>query len=104
MKTQTKKLTMSSAISAALLSLTATGALAHMEPKKSEEMEKCYGIVKAHKNDCVTKAGKHSCAGMAKAEADPNEWIKLPSGLCERLVGGSLTEGEKGLEDGKSKP
>ncbi len=103
MKPQTRKLAISTAISTAILSLSTTGALAHLEPKKGENMEKCYGVVKAGKNDCSTKAGKHGCAGMAKTDADPNEWVKLPSGLCEKLVGGSLAESNQGSDNEKPK-
>ncbi len=83
------------AISSAILGLSATNATAHMEPKKNEDMEKCYGVVKAGKNQCSSKTNKHACAGRAKIDADPAEWIKLPKGICEKLVGGSLTEGKK---------
>ncbi|MBL4885749.1 MAG: DUF2282 domain-containing protein [Planctomycetaceae bacterium] len=88
-----KNLAISAAIGAAILGLSTTGAFAHMEPKKGENMEKCYGVVKAGKNDCSSKAGKHGCAGMAKTDSSADEWIKLPNGLCNKIVGGSLTEG-----------
>lgn len=103
MKTQTKKLTVSAVISAAVLGLSATGALAHLEPKEGDGTEKCYGVVKAGKNDCASKAGKHGCSGMAKTDADPNEWVKVPSGLCEKLVGGSLAEANQGSDNEKAK-
>jgi uncharacterized membrane protein len=51
--------------------------------------EKCYGVAKAGKNDCAGAA--HACAGQSKAEASSKEWVKLPKGTCERIVGGSLT-------------
>jgi uncharacterized membrane protein len=51
--------------------------------------EKCYGIVKAGKNDCQT-AGS-SCAGTAKQDAQKDAWISLPKGTCEKIVGASLT-------------
>ncbi|MDH5255148.1 MAG: DUF2282 domain-containing protein [Gammaproteobacteria bacterium] len=51
--------------------------------------EKCYGIAKAGKNDCA--GGSHACAGQSKATADGKEFVKLPKGTCERIVGGSLT-------------
>jgi uncharacterized membrane protein len=51
-------------------------------------MEKCYGVAKAGKNDCAS-AG-HACAGQSKTTS-AKEWIKVPTGTCERLVGGSLT-------------
>ena len=55
----------------------------------TQKMEKCYGIVKAGKNDCGSKA--HSCAGQAKTDAMSNEWIYLPKGTCDKIVGGSTT-------------
>jgi uncharacterized membrane protein len=56
---------------------------------KTEDMEKCYGVVKAGKNDCAGPA--HACAGQAKVNAGGKEWINVPKGTCERLTGGSLT-------------
>ncbi len=40
------------------------------------EMEKCYGVVKAGKNDCAGPA--HACAGQAKADAGGKEFVALP--------------------------
>jgi uncharacterized membrane protein len=51
--------------------------------------EKCYGVAKAGKNDCAGPA--HACAGQSKRDAHKQEYIKLPKGTCERLVGASLT-------------
>ena len=51
--------------------------------------EKCYGVAKAGKNECAT--GAHSCQAEAKKDGDGKDWVKLPKGTCERLVGGSLT-------------
>lgn len=50
--------------------------------------EKCYGVAKAAKNDCAGAA--HACAGQSKVDASPKEFIAVPKGTCERLVGGSL--------------
>jgi uncharacterized membrane protein len=66
---------------------TANTAEAHIKAKEGQE--KCYGVVKAGKNACGSADGKHMCAGLAKADKDPNEWIILPEGLCEKLTGGS---------------
>jgi uncharacterized membrane protein len=55
----------------------------------SAPTEKCYGVVKAGKNQCAGAA--HSCEGLSKKDSDAKEWVKLPKGTCERLVGGSLT-------------
>nr|CAA6818563.1 MAG: Unknown protein [uncultured Thiotrichaceae bacterium] len=54
------------------------------------EMEKCAGIVKAKMNDCG--ANGHACAAMAKEDGDANEWIKVPVGTCDKIVGGKIIE------------
>lgn len=56
-----------------------------------DDQEKCYGVVKASHNDCANDAGTHSCAGHATTDGDANEWVAVPKGLCDKLVGGSLT-------------
>ena len=73
-------------------SLIAIGSLGLANPSfaaDKPEMEKCYGVVKAGKNDCA--ANGHACAGQAKTDRNGNEWLSVPKGTCERLVGGSLT-------------
>jgi uncharacterized membrane protein len=56
--------------------------------KPQMEMEKCYGLAKAGSNDCAGAA--HACAGQSKLDHSPKEFLTLPKGTCERLVGGSL--------------
>jgi uncharacterized membrane protein len=51
--------------------------------------EKCYGVAKAGKNDCA--AGAHSCAGQSTKSGDKSSYVYLPSGACEKLVGGSTS-------------
>ena len=48
--------------------------------------EKCKGIVKAGMNDCGTS--KHACAGQSAVDNAPDEWIYVPKGTCEKIVGG----------------
>jgi uncharacterized membrane protein len=48
--------------------------------------ERCYGIVKAGKNDCAN--AKHSCATQSTDSGDSTEWLMLPKGLCKKIVGG----------------
>lgn len=78
------KILLTASVLAALKSLDAS---AHMEPKAGDGTEKCYGVAKAHKNDCASKSGKHSCAGIAKTDSSPSDWVKVPQGLCDKLVG-----------------
>ena len=74
---------------AAVGGLIGLGVADAMGPK--EGSEKCHGIVKAGKNDCA--ANGHGCAGQAKVDSDPNEWIVVPKGTCDKIVGGSTTPG-----------
>jgi len=54
-------------------------------------VEKCYGIAKAGKNDCQT--AKSSCAGTSKADKQADAWIAVPKGTCDKIVGGKLSAG-----------
>lgn len=58
------------------------------------DMEKCYGVAKAGKNDCASADGAHSCAGAAATDGSKLEWVTVPKGLCDKLAGGS-TEAPK---------
>ena len=77
------KAVMVTAMTAAVASV-GTGAIA-------ADKEKCYGVVKAGKNDCANAAGTHSCAGQAAQDNDGGEWVYVPKGLCDKLAGGSTS-------------
>ena len=66
-------------------------AMGHTALAADKKMEKCYGVVKAGKNDCQTATS--SCAGTSKVDGQKDAWLFLPGGTCEKLVGGSLTAG-----------
>jgi uncharacterized membrane protein len=57
-------------------------------PMPKFEHEKCYGIVKAGKNDCQTKGS--SCAGTSKRNSQGDAWVYVPKGTCDKVVNGSL--------------
>jgi len=52
---------------------------------RSGEKEKCYGIAKAGQNDCGT--AKHTCAGLAKKDNEPEDWKYVAKGTCEKVGG-----------------
>ncbi len=54
----------------------------------ADKPEKCYGIVKAGKNDCQT--ANNACAGHAGADKQRDAWVYLPKGVCEKIVDSSL--------------
>ncbi|WP_075186100.1 DUF2282 domain-containing protein [Teredinibacter haidensis] len=93
MKKMSKTVALSSAIAAGVMMAGANDVLAGSKAK----MEKCYGIVKAGKNDCAIKSQGTSCAGQAKKDGIADAWIYVPTGKCEAIIGGSLApkEGKK---------
>ena len=46
--------------------------------------EKCYGIAKAHENDCKAGAGT-TCAGTSKVDFQGNAWALVPKGTCTSI-------------------
>ena len=82
------KLLIASALAAAITLPALTAAQAGPTPVPSYDSEKCFGIAKAGANDCAAMSGAHSCAGMSKVDSDPNEWVYVPAGYCDRIVGG----------------
>lgn len=78
------------AAAAAFLTLTATHAAgASASDSAKPNTEKCYGVVKTGMNDCATSTA--SCAGSATKDKQGDAFIFVPTGLCEKLSGGSLT-------------
>ena len=54
-------------------------------------MAKCYGIARAHMNNC--KTADHACKGMSTINGDPQSFLLVPTGLCQKIVHGSLKPG-----------
>lgn len=77
------------AASAGILALSASVAVADAAEVKQE---KCYGIVAKGMNDCA--AASHSCSGQASENSQPTEWLYVPTGLCDKITGGT-TEPKK---------
>jgi uncharacterized membrane protein len=73
----------------ALTALASGVALAADPPKDSmakdkANMEKCYGVALAGKNDCKAGAGT-SCAGTSKTDYQGNAWKYVPKGTCTTI-------------------
>ncbi|NKC11376.1 MAG: DUF2282 domain-containing protein [Gammaproteobacteria bacterium] len=72
----------------ALASVLAVGLVgASTEALAAKKFEKCYGIVKAGKNDCQTS--NTACAGTSTANGQGDAWIYVPKGTCDKIVGSS---------------
>jgi uncharacterized membrane protein len=56
-------------------------------PGKTKGMERCFGIVKAGKNDCGN--AEYACSGNAKTDGERSAWIMLPKGTCDKIVNGT---------------
>jgi len=79
--------------SAALIGvLAATSSIASAEDNANASKVKCLGIAKAGKNDCKSANGSHSCAGMATADNDANDWNYSDSAEDCTKAGGKVAE------------
>lgn len=85
MNTKTLNTLLAGAVAVSALGFTAAPASA-----MDNTGEKCYGVVKAGMNGCGSADKAHGCAGQATVDASGVEWVSLPKGTCEKLVGGSL--------------
>jgi len=73
---------------ASLIALSALGLQSEVFAADKKDVEKCYGVAKAGKNDCKTLS--NACAGHATSDGQKDAFIALPAGTCERIVGGSM--------------
>lgn len=83
---RTSALTVAGALVAALgASAFATSVSAQQPKMDMKNMEKCYGVALAGKNDC--KAGKGTtCAGTSKVDYQGNSWSLVKKGTCEQVA------------------
>lgn len=72
----------------AMAAVGATGAAFAADEHANEEQ--CAGIIRAGQNDCATRS--NACHGHVKRDADPEAWIYVPKGTCERLVGARIVK------------
>ena len=69
----------------AVLTAATVSAAAPKWAAKGSTIEKCAGVA----------ANDHSCAGHAKKDNDPKEWVYLPAGVCEKIAGGEVVGSKK---------
>ncbi|MGF6920668.1 putative membrane protein [Paraburkholderia sp. 40] len=81
-------LVISSAIGVALLAIRLnTHLMPNAHASFTSDRERCFGIVRAGKNDCGT--AKHACAGRAPRDSAGDEWLMLPAGTCAKIADGA---------------
>ena len=91
-------------LSAAIGSLLVLGLVSgNAAAADTKNMEKCFGIAKAGKNDCASSKSAHSCAGQATKDNDPNDFVALPKGTCDKIAGGIMEPMGKGMMMNKDK-
>ncbi len=73
------------AMAAAMAAMTAM-------PAAAGEMEKCFGVALAGKNDCAAGAGT-TCAGTSKVDYQGDHWKYVEAGTCTTM---ELPDGRMG--------
>ena len=77
-------------VSAAVLALS-SGSLFIAGEAAAADLEKCYGVATAGKNDCQTATS--SCAGTSTSDRQADAFIAVPKGTCGKIAGGQLKAG-----------
>jgi len=74
------------AVTALALAALTSGATFAQDKKMDAkaEVEKCYGVAMAGKNDCAAGPGT-TCAGTAKKDYQGNAWKNVPKGTCTTI-------------------
>ncbi len=89
------------AITALALTALASGAVMAADKKASDDkhanMEKCYAVSLAGKNDCAAGPGT-TCAGTSKTDYQGNAWKYVPTGACTTLKTPKGTGSLKAME------
>ncbi|MBI6909525.1 DUF2282 domain-containing protein [Pseudomonas palleroniana] len=81
MTTKTRSLSAATLVLAlgSALSLSTLATTAHA----AADMQKCFGVAEAGKNDCAAGAGT-TCAGTSKVKDQANAWKLVPAGSCAK--------------------
>ena len=58
--------------------------VAEKDTASAADMEKCYGVSLAGKNDCAAGPGT-SCAGTSTIDYQGNAWKLVPAGTCTSI-------------------
>ena len=74
MTAMTSRLALGASLACALGAMATTQVMA-------QEMEKCFGVSLAGKNDCAAGPGT-TCAGTSKVDYQGNAWTLVPAGTC----------------------
>lgn len=79
-------------ISTAIASVLALGLVGNAAAA-DKNMEKCFGIAKAGQNDCSSNKSAHACSGHSTKDGDPQDFVAVPKGTCDKIVHGSTEAG-----------
>ncbi|MBB3059897.1 DUF2282 domain-containing protein [Microbulbifer rhizosphaerae] len=66
--------------------------------KDKKNMEKCYGVALAGKNDCKAGPGT-TCSGSSTTDYQGNAWKYVPKGTCEQIPSATSPTGKGQLEE-----
>lgn len=88
-----KNILVNTAIASVIGLITTEATAVDMLHFKKPGFEKCAGIVKKGMNECANH--RHVCGGVAQKDAQHDEWIFVPTGVCNKIVGGKIYDPDK---------
>ncbi len=81
---------------AAAITLSSSVAFANVDMEKCKVVKDGVGLIKANKTDCA--GTRHSCAGQ-NAAGDPESWIVVPKGQCDKINAGDFSGVSQDVKD-----
>ena len=79
------KLSNQTIIASALATLLSAGAATAQAANANADKEQCAGVIRAGQNDCATST--NACHSHVNVDNDPEAWIYLPKGTCQKISG-----------------
>lgn len=88
---------LATAFAAAAFSISSASAGSHKDMEKCKVVDKDgKGLIIEHKGDCA--GGKNSCAGH-NGKGDPDAWILVPKGECDKINAGDFSGVKDEIKD-----
>ena len=83
-------LTNQTLIATAVATLLSAATVTSQAADANADKEQCAGVIRAGQNDCATST--NACHSHVTVDNDPEAWIYLPKGTCQKISGARVVK------------
>jgi len=83
-------LTNQTLVATAVATLLSAAAVTAQAADPNADKEQCAGVIRAGQNDCATSTNQ--CHSHVTVDNDPEAWIYLPKGTCQKISGARIVQ------------